>query len=78
MRYFTPRIENSCFALVHREFPPNNVDAETLPGMLQFKSNCSRLAVQRGVARPTGPLHFEGSEGLSALRVILLPVTDRG
>ena len=67
---------HSCFALVRREFPPNSIDAETLLGMLQFKSNRSRLAVQRGVARPTGPLRFEGSEGLSALRAIILPVTD--
>ena len=77
-RYFTPRTKNSCFALVHRKSPPNNVDAETLLGILQFESNRSHPAVPMGVARPTGPLRFEGSEGLSALRANLLPVTDRG
>ena len=78
MRYFSPRTKNSCFGLVRRELPPNNVDAETLLGMLQSESNRSRPAVPMGVARPTGPLRFEGSEGLSALCTNLLPVTDRG
>ena len=71
-------LKTACFALARREFPSDNVDAETLLRKLQIKSNRSRPAVQRGVARPTGPLRIKGSEGLSALRANLLPVTERG
>ena len=71
-------LKTACFALARREFPSDNVDAEILVGKLRIKSNRSRPAVQRGVARPAGALRIKGSEGLSALRANLLPVTERG
>ena len=78
MRYFTPHTKNSCFALAHREFPPNNVDAETLLGKTAGRVQSlpsSRPNDGRQAYRTTS---LEGSEGLSALRAILLPVTERG
>ena len=66
------------YHIVRREFPPNNVDAKTLLGKTAGRVQSlpsSRPNDGRQAYRTTS---FEGSEGLSALRANLLPVTERG
>ena len=78
MRYFTPHTENSCFAVARREFPPNNVDAETLLGKTAGRVQSLPFSRPNDGRQAYWTTSFEGSEGLSALRVIPLPVTERG
>ena len=55
-------LKTAVFALVRREFPLNNVDAETLLGLPQVESNRSRPAVPMMVARPTGLLRSRAAK----------------